>query len=43
MDDDLVILHQRQSPPSGLQEVPDPPELVQLAVDLTDVLQVDLR
>ena len=43
VDDYLVILHQRKSPPSGLQEVSDPSELIQLAVDLTDVLQVDLR
>lgn len=43
VDDYLVILHQRKSAPSGLEKVSDPSELVQLAVDLTDVLQIYLR
>ena len=43
VDHDLLIVQQRHPPSSGLEQVPDSPQLVQLLVDLADVLQIDLE
>ena len=40
---DLVVAAEGESAAAALQQVADPPQLVQLRVDLADVLQVQLK
>ena len=40
---DLVVAAEGESAAAALQQVADPPQLVQLGVDLADVLQVQLK
>ena len=43
MDHDLIIVYQRYPPSTGLEQVSDPPQLIQLVVDLRDVFQINLE
>ena len=43
MNDDLIILHQRDSSSAALQEISDSSQLIQLIIDLVNVLKIDLK